>query len=63
MVNCINDMVIGYSKIENIICIACGDKIKEHSCKNLGRCLFRIQSTYVYEAKKNEEKKEEEKSE
>lgn len=46
---------IGYSKIENVVCIACTEKIKNHSLKNLGRCLFRIQSTYKLEFNKREE--------
>lgn len=47
--------MIGFSKIENMTCIACTEKIKDHSFKNLGRCLFRIQSTYVLEHKKRKE--------
>jgi hypothetical protein len=42
-------MTLGWSVVEKIICIACSNPIGEHSRKELGRCLFRIQGTYIHE--------------
>lgn len=42
-------MTLGWSVVRKIICIACSRPIEEHSFKELGRCLFRIQGTYVHE--------------
>jgi len=33
--------------VENIMCVACNELIKDHSKRGLGRCLFRIQGTMV----------------
>lgn len=42
-------MTMGWSVVRKIVCIACARPIDEHSFKELGRCLFRIQGTYVHE--------------
>lgn len=42
-------MTLGWSVVRKIVCIACARPIDEHSFKELGRCLFRIQGTYVHE--------------
>lgn len=43
--------MIGSKQIDKIICIACGEKIGIHSKNDLGRCLFRIQGTFIAESK------------
>jgi hypothetical protein len=43
--------VLGAKQIDKIICIACQELIGEHSKNGLGRCLFRLQGTYMSEAK------------
>ena len=40
-------MAIGYTKLAKVVCIACSEPLGEHSKKNLVRCLFRVQGTYV----------------
>lgn len=52
--------MIGSKQIDKIICIACGEKIGTHSKNDLGRCLFRIQGTFIAESKPilNDEPKE-----
>ena len=42
-------MTLGWSVVEKIICIACSIPIGDHSRKELGRCLFRIQGSYIHE--------------
>ena len=37
--------MIGNKQIEKIICIACNDIMKEHSKRQLMRCLFRGQGS------------------
>ena len=39
------------------MCIACQSLIGEHSKKNLGRCLFRVQGTMIAEGKDQVEDK------
>jgi hypothetical protein len=38
---------LGNKQIAKIICVACSDVIGEHSKRQLARCLFRIQGTFV----------------
>jgi len=37
----------GNKQIQKIICVACSELIGEHSKRQLARCLFRIQGTFV----------------
>ncbi len=43
--------MLGAKQIDKIICIACQELIGEHSKNGLARCLFRLQGTYMSEAK------------
>ena len=45
--------MIGSKQIDKIICIACGEKIGIHSKNDLGRCLFRIQGTFISVSRSN----------
>jgi hypothetical protein len=47
--------MIGSKQIDKVICIACGTLIGKHTKNGLGRCLFRIQGTFVAEGKKSAE--------
>ena len=38
---------LGNKQIAKIICVACSDIIGDHSKRQLARCLFRIQGTFV----------------
>jgi len=49
--------MIGSKQIDKIMCIACQSLIGEHSKKNLGRCLFRVQGTMIAEGKDQVEDK------
>ena len=49
--------MIGSKQIDKIMCIACQELIGEHSKKNLGRCLFRVQGTMIAEGKNQVEEK------
>ena len=49
--------MIGSKQIDKIMCIACQSLIGEHSKKNLGRCLFRVQGTMIAEGKNQVEEK------
>ena len=42
--------MIGNKQIEKIICIACNDIMKEHSKRQLMRCLFRVQGRMLSES-------------
>ena len=42
--------MIGNKQIEKIICIACNDIMKEHSKRQLMRCLFRVQGSMLSES-------------
>lgn len=46
---------IGSKQIDKIICIACKNPIGQHSKNGLGKCLFRIQGTYVANGKTHAE--------
>lgn len=39
--------MISNNQISKVICVACQDKIGEHSKRQLWRCLFRLQGTIV----------------
>lgn len=43
--------MLGSKQIDKVICIACNDKLGEHSKNGLARCLFRIQGSYIDEHK------------
>ena len=53
--------------LERTICVACGkafgehtkDRSKKFNTRELMKCMFRIQASYVLEAKKKDETKEE----
>lgn len=47
-------MTLGWKQVENLMCIACAKLIKEHGKKDMGRCLFRIQSSYIFDSRKYE---------
>jgi|TARA_R110002020_G_scaffold333304_6_gene548695 hypothetical protein len=55
--------MIGSKQIDRIVCIACGTLIGKHTKNGLGRCLFRIQGTFVAEGKKSAEGVQENESE
>lgn len=38
-------MAISVNVIKKVICIACGDLIKDHSKKQCYKCIFRLQGT------------------
>jgi len=38
---------LGSKQIAKIICVACNELIGDHSRRQLARCLFRIQGTFV----------------
>jgi hypothetical protein len=40
-------MTISNNQIAKVLCIACQDTIRDHSKRQLWRCLFRIQGTIV----------------
>ena len=40
-------MTLGNKQLEKIVCIACSEIFAEHSKRQLIRCLFRIQGTFV----------------
>ena len=40
-------LMISNNQISKVICVACQDKIGEHSKRQLWRCLFRLQGTIV----------------
>ena len=42
--------MIGNKQIEKIICIASNDIMKEHSKRQLMRCLFRVQGSMLSES-------------
>lgn len=44
--------MIGSKQIDKIVCIACSEKIGEHTKNGLARCLFRVQGTLVAEGEK-----------
>ncbi|MFM7796433.1 MAG: hypothetical protein ACKO7N_06680 [Candidatus Nitrosotenuis sp.] len=48
--------MLGWKQLEQMMCIACSKLIKEHGKKDMGRCLFRIQSSYIYDSRKYEKK-------
>jgi hypothetical protein len=52
--------MIGNKQIEKIICIACNDIMKDHSKRQLMRCLFRVQGSMLSDSlnKTGEEYKE-----
>lgn len=39
--------MISNNQISKVICIACKEAIGDHKRRELWRCLFRIQSTYM----------------
>ena len=47
-------------QIEKIICVACGEVIGIHSRRQLARCLFRIQGTFVSNGIENPQPSEKE---
>lgn len=52
--------MIGNKQIEKMICIACNDIMRDHSKRQLMRCLFRVQGSMLSESlnKTGEEYKE-----
>jgi len=44
--------MIGSKQIDKIVCIACSEKIGDHTKNGLARCLFRVQGTLVAEGEK-----------
>ncbi len=40
-------MTLSNNEIAKVLCIACQDTIRDHSKRQLWRCLFRIQGTVV----------------
>jgi len=38
---------LGSKQIAKIICVACSGVIGDHSKRQLARCLFRVQGTFV----------------
>ncbi len=42
--------MVGYNQLAKVVCIACSEPLGEHSKKNLVRCLFRVQGTFVSDA-------------
>jgi len=59
--------LITRKNLESTVCIACGkqfinhtkDRSKKFNTRELMKCMFRIQASYVLEAKKKDETKEE----
>jgi len=51
---------LGNKQIEKIICVACSDLIGDHSRRQLARCLFRIQGTFVSKGIENQPTSEKE---
>lgn len=46
---------MGSKQIDKITCIACNSPIGQHSKNGLGKCLFRIQGTFVANGKTHAE--------
>ena len=46
-------LMISNNQIAKIICVACSEPIGDHKRRELWRCLFRIQGTYVSESLQN----------
>jgi len=44
--------MLGSKQIDKIVCIACSEKIGDHTKNGLARCLFRVQGTLVAEGEK-----------
>ena len=42
--------MIGNKQIEKMICIACNDIMRDHSKRQLMRCLFRVQGSLLSES-------------
>ena len=40
-------LMISNNQISKVLCVACQDRIGEHSKRQLWRCLFRLQGTLV----------------
>ena len=40
-------LMISNNQISKVLCVACQDRIGEHSKIQLWRCLFRLQGTYM----------------
>ena len=52
--------MIGNKQLEKIICVACNELIGDHSRRQLARCLFRIQGTFVSNGIENPQPSEKE---
>jgi len=50
-------MMLTNKQVDKMICIACSLPFGDHSRRELGRCLFRIQGTMVADSVANKEPK------